>query len=140
MYNSGEMSTNSTAKFDYETQNTYILEVTAFDGEFEDVQTLTVHISDVNEKPVFKNINRMGQILENELIPRVVLDLNAADPDKDVLTYDIIGSDPTAVSFSINASNGRPVTVLDRNRLTMSPCRITIHKFICNYINTCFYT
>ena len=103
----GVISSRSTATFDYETQSSYILEVTASDGEFEDIQILTIYIDDVNEKPFFTAATTIGgDILESETTSRVVLDMDASDPEGDVLTYEITGSSPSGAPFTIDSSTG----------------------------------
>ena len=106
MYNPGDISTTPTAVFDYETQNIYLIEVTAHDGEFEDVQRLTIYVDNVNEKPYFIPVRNLANVLETETTSRVVLSADALDPETDVLNYEIIGSIPSGAPFSIDNNNG----------------------------------
>ena len=81
--------------------------MTASDGDFEDVQNLTVNIDDVNEEPFFTTSTTIGgDILESETTSRVVLDMDASDPEGDVLTYEITGSSPSGAPFTIDSSTG----------------------------------
>ena len=93
--------------FDYEIQPSYTLEVTASDAVFQDVKNLTIYIDDVNEEPFFTAVNKLKDVAENETTSRVVLDMDASDPENDVLTYDILESYPTGILFSIDSSNGK---------------------------------
>ena len=81
--------------------------MTASDGEFEDVKMLTINIADINEKPFFVATNKVGSVMENDTTPHVVLDLDATDPDSDVLTYKISGSNPSGAPFIIDNHNGK---------------------------------
>ena len=103
---SGDISTTSIATFNYEAQSSYILEVIASDAEFENVNNLTINIADVNEKPFFTASTKLGDILEDETISRVVLTMDASDPDSDVLTYNILTTEPFGAPFTIDNFNG----------------------------------
>ena len=81
--------------------------MTASDGEFEDVKNLSITIGDINEKPFFISTNKVGNILENDTSHHVVLDLDASDPDGDILKYKISGSNPSGAPFTINQDNGK---------------------------------
>ena len=81
--------------------------MTAYDGEFNHVQNLVIYIADVNEKPFFNDVYKIGNILESETTLRVIMDLVALDQEEDTLSYEIIGSNPSGTHFSINATNGR---------------------------------
>ena len=103
---SGKISTKPTATLDYETQSSYAIEVTTSDGEFEDVKNLTIYINDVNEEPFFIAVKKLGDVLENETTSRVVIDVDASDPDGNVLNYQLIGSNPSGAPFTIDNKNG----------------------------------
>ena len=81
--------------------------MTASDGTLEDVRNLTIHIADINEKPSFTVVTKLGDILESELTSRAVLNMEASDPENDVLTYTILGSNPSGAPFVIDSTNGR---------------------------------
>ena len=106
LMHSGDISTTSIATFNYEAHSSYILEVIASDAGFENVNNLTINIADVNEKPFFTASTKLGEILEDETIPRVVLNMNASDPDNDVLTYNILTTEPFGAPFTIDNFNG----------------------------------
>ena len=101
------ISTNSTAKFDYESQPSYTLDVSAFDGEYEDVKRLTVNIADINEKPFFTAVTRLGDVFEDATKSMLIMDLDSADPDGDVLTYEITDSVPSGPPFTIDSNTGK---------------------------------
>ena len=107
IHNSGEISTNVSALFDYETQSSYSIEVTVSDGELQDVKYLTIHIDDVNEAPLITASTKLGDVLENEITPRVVVDMDASDPENDVLTYKITNVNPTETAFTMDSSDGK---------------------------------
>ena len=102
----GKVSTVTTATFDYETQSKYTLQITATDSEFDDVQNLTVYIEDVNEKPYFTGFIKLGDVLENETISRLIIDTEASDPENDLLTYTILETHPPGAAFTIDINNG----------------------------------
>ena len=103
----GEITTKVSALFDYETQSSYSIEVTVSDGELQDVKYLTVHIDDVNEAPLITASTKLGDVLENEITPRVVVDMDASDPENDVLTFKITNVNPAETAFTIDSSNGK---------------------------------
>ena len=102
------------AKFDYESQTSYTLEVTVSDGVFQHVNNLTINIDNVNEGPSFTSINKHTAILENETNSRIAIDMDASDPENDVLTYQILGSNPSGPPFTIDSSNGNCTVIFFR--------------------------
>ena len=100
------ISTRAAPGFDYETKSVYTLLVTASDSTLSDVQTLTVYIDNVNEGPVITAVNNLGDILESEASSRVAVDVDASDPDGDVVIFKITGSNPAGAPFTIKNSNG----------------------------------
>ena len=102
----GVISTKSAVSFDFESQATYTLQVTASDGVLEDIKLLAIYIDNVNEKPYFVATPQLGDILETETKSRVVLDMDGSDPENDVLSYEIIGSSPSGAPFTIDSING----------------------------------
>ena len=106
IYNSGEIHIKPSVIIDYETAPIYIVEVTASDGVLQDMKNLTITIDDVNEEPFFTVVTKLADIMENEITSRVVIDLDASDPENDVLFYKILGSSPFEAPFTIDSSNG----------------------------------
>ena len=96
----------ATSTFDFETLSSYTLEVTAFDGVLQDVNNLTVYIDDVNEEPFFTAADYLGDVLENETAVRVVVNMDASDPDGDPLTYTLPASYPSGAPFTVDSLNG----------------------------------
>ena len=103
----GEITTKSSATFDYEILGTYTLEVTASDGTLQDVRHLTIYIDNVNETPVITAAVKLGDVLESETTSRVVIDMDASDEDGDVLNYKITGANPSGAPFTIDNGNGK---------------------------------
>ena len=104
---SGKIKTKLAAILDYEFLTTYTLEVTASDGMHQDVGHLTIHIDNVNETPVITAAIKMGDVLESETTSRVVIDMDASDPDGDVPNYEITGSNPSGAPFTMDNGNGK---------------------------------
>ena len=103
---SGGILTTSSASFDYEDLNIFVLQVTVSDGLLKDEDNLTVFIDNVNERPVLFNLPNTLSISEHHVGHVYVVD--AADPESTALNYDL-SSDPSAGDslFSINSSSGR---------------------------------
>ena len=102
----GSIFIKPTATLDYETESSYTLKVTTSDGEFEDVKNLTIYVDDINEEPFFTAVKKLGDVLESETTSRVVIDMDASDPDGDVLNFKITGSNPSVAPFTIDNGNG----------------------------------
>jgi VCBS repeat-containing protein len=86
---------------DADTDNVYLVQVTANDGTNNAVQTITVTVTDVNEAAVFTS-GTSASVAENTL---AVLTVVAADPEGGAVTYSITGG-ADAADFSINSSTG----------------------------------
>ena len=101
----GEVFSSSSADFDYEDVNKFIISVTVSDGFLEDMENLTVYITDHNENPVFFNLPDTVSISEH--YTGDVLAVDAADPESTPLTYSL-SSDPGSgdLLFSIDSSSG----------------------------------
>ena len=83
--------------------------MTAHDGESEDVQLLTIYVDNVNEKPYFTPVQNLDNILETETTSRVVLSVEALDPENDVLSYELMVSKPPGAPFTIDSMHGKYV-------------------------------
>jgi hypothetical protein len=92
---------NFEAPHDADTNNTYLVQVTATDGMNPAVQNLTVTVTNVNEAPSITSTNSHN-VVENV---SAVTTVTATDPENDTITYSITGGDD-AGDFSINASSG----------------------------------
>ena len=99
-----------------------MIEVTGSDGEYEDVQHLFIYIDDVNEKPFFTDVHLLGNILESITTSRVVVSLDATDPEKAVLVYEIAASDPPGAPFTIDSYGNN-----EHNRI---PARSVLKRII----------
>ena len=107
----GALSFVSTPNFeqpgDADQNNTYVVQVRAFDGGLFDDQTLTIGVSNANEAPVISSNgggNGAGvSIAENTT---AITTVTAADPDAGTtLTYSISGG-ADASQFQINSATG----------------------------------
>ena len=82
--------------------NTYVIEVTASDGENDESQTITVTVTDVNEAPTITS----SATADVEEGTTDVLTVTAVDPDTDaVITYSVSGGADSS-KFSINPNTG----------------------------------
>ncbi|MHB0969746.1 MAG: cadherin domain-containing protein [Thermoanaerobaculia bacterium] len=86
---------------DADTNNQYLVEVTATDGTTPVAQTITVAVTDVNEAPVITSPATIG-VPENTT---PVLTVTATDPEGNTITYSISGGADAAL-FSINGTTG----------------------------------
>jgi len=85
---------------DYETNTTYTVSVIASDGVNTSLQTITIHLLDVDENsPLFTTPSTTVTVDENQLN---VLQVSATD--ESTITFSLQGSDSN--SFSINENNG----------------------------------
>jgi PAS domain S-box-containing protein len=99
--NSSTGVVTSKAVFDYETQDSYTIDVEVDDGEFKVVKTFNVAIMNVNEPPVLTDTET--DIDENVPLGTVVTTVTGVDVDTPVLTYDIIPDDD-GEKFKISSS------------------------------------
>ncbi|WMW21265.1 putative Ig domain-containing protein [Methanolobus mangrovi] len=67
----------------YEQDGRYLIRFVVSDGQLEDTENVTVTVNDVNRPPVL-NIQEPINVPENSTL---ILDLNASDPDDDILEY-----------------------------------------------------
>ena len=91
------------APLDYETNNMYMVTVTATDDDMAtDTINVTINVTDVNEAPMFAEATATRSIDENSAAGTNVGDpvMMATDPDDDTLTYALSGDD--AMYFSID--------------------------------------
>ena len=101
----GQLQTS--APLDYETQNTYTLEVTVSDGTLTDTIAVTIPVTNVNEAPVFNE----GTATTRSTAENTASGVNIGDPilatdaDGDTLTYTLGGTD--AASFRIDSTTGQ---------------------------------
>ena len=104
----GQLKTK--AALNYETKNSYAVTLTVSDGKLNDVITVTINVSNINEAPTFTDGSSITrEIAENtasgENIGAVI---TATDPDNDTLTYSLGGTDASA--FGIDTTTGQMKT------------------------------
>ena len=91
---------------DADTDNAYVVEVTASDGSLTDVQTITVTVTDANDPPAITtldgNATSAVSAAENQT---AVTDVDATDPEGASLTYSLSGGADQGL-FSIVSSTG----------------------------------
>ena len=112
----GQVQTRSGVIYDYETQTSYSLAVTANDGNGGTASIqVTVNLTDVeeaapNRAPVFGEGDSATRTLAENTAggENVGLPLTATDPDGNTLTYTLSGAD--AGSFGLNAATGQLTT------------------------------
>ena len=105
----GQLQTK--AALDYETKSSYSVTVTAYDGNSgADRITVTINVTNVNEKPSFPPGRVILTVAENTTSNTNIGDpITATDPDSgDTLTYSLQRDD--AGSFSIDANTGQVKT------------------------------
>ncbi len=107
----GQLLTKEGVSYDYETQATYAVTVTAEDPEGGSASiNVTVNLTDANDAPTFAEGDGATRTLaENTAAGENVGEpLTATDPDEDTLTYSLSGTD--AASFEIDAATGQLLT------------------------------
>ena len=104
--NTGQLTVVNSDGLDHESPalSTYDLTVQVTDGTTPATATVTVIVDDANEQPVIQNTT--FEIAENTPNNVIIGNLDAFDPDDgDVLTYTLLGGDPSGV-FAIDPSTG----------------------------------
>ena len=128
VYRGVQLKTSAT--FDYETKDSYVVKVTATDRNGSDTITVTINITDVNEVPMFSEamdggVNRIQRsVPENSAVGTNIGDpVSAIDPDEAgaALTYSLNGSN--AGMFEIDSGTGqlRTKMVLDYEAFDSEP-------------------
>ena len=99
----GEFWLEQNASLDYEWQPQYIVTVRVTDANgLWDERNITVNILDVNETPQILNLPGNISIYDGSPLNEPVFEVNATDPECDLLVYSIGSSDPTDAPFVIN--------------------------------------
>ena len=107
-FTSGEISLNANPNLDFETVPQYILTVTVSDPNgLDTTQDVTIDVTDVNESPVITSTIHQADIPESEVTSQVVVDVDASDPENDILDYQITSTSPTGAPFTIDSSSGK---------------------------------
>ena len=102
---SGQLQTKDA--LDYETQDSYAVEITASDGNLTETIAVTITITDANDAPAFQGSSATRTIAENTPAGVNIGDpVTATDPDSsDTLIYILDGTD--AFSFDIVSTSGQ---------------------------------
>ena len=104
----GEIFIRDGITFDYETKSSYTFEVVASDEILEDRVSVTVNITDVNEKPIFEEASYEFTVAENAG-QTVLGSVVGSDPDADAeITYFLDGED--SEFFVIDPNSGEITT------------------------------
>ena len=121
----GQLQTR--AALDYETKYVCSVIVAVSDGKGgSDTIDVTINVTDVNEAPVFtEGDSTTRSVAENILTSTNIGTLVAAtDPENDVLTYTLGGTD--AAAFSINSTTGQLQTHAALNYETKNAYAVTV--------------
>ena len=92
--NEGFITLNENANF--ESKDSYSIQVRVTDGEFTDTQDILINVIDLNDAPVFTTSNQFS-INENSVLVGSVL---ATDEDQDSLVYSVEGNDAALFDIS----------------------------------------
>ena len=139
---SGQLKTS--AALDYETKSSYSVTITVSDGSLTDIISITIKVTDVDEKPATDDIttrnvttpmNNAPVFTDGESATRTVAEntssgvnigsaVTATDAEGHTLTYSLSGTD--AAAFSIDSSSGQLRTSASLDYETKSTYTVTI--------------
>ena len=80
----------------------------------------------MNESPIITTTNHQANVPENEVTSQIVTDVNASDPEKDILDYQITATTPVGAPFTIDTSSGKIYFYEKKNRETWKYVIFTI--------------
>ena len=100
----GEISVNDNEALDFEKAVSHDLEVQVTDGSFTDVSTITIHVTDVNDRPVIRNAT--VTIDENTPAGVLVSNVNASDQDIGSVLQFFIKQGNFGGAFTIDKTDG----------------------------------
>lgn len=100
---SGVIILASNPSLDYETVNTYYLNISANDGSLISFAELQINVTDVNETPSINNLPTSITISEFSKGSSVI-QVDVQDPDNDAVTFSLSSILPANGAFSVNAS------------------------------------
>ena len=66
-------------------------------------------IDDVNEAPVITSTVHTASVPEDQVNSILMVDIDASDPDADILSYQITNMQPTGGPFAIDNTNGEMI-------------------------------
>tara|TARA_B100001059_G_scaffold183680_1_gene185116 strand:+ start:578 stop:10978 length:10401 start_codon:yes stop_codon:yes gene_type:complete len=104
----GFVTLNENANF--ETKESYSIQVKVTDGEFTDTQDILISVTDLNDAPIFTSNNQLTTN-ENSVVVGSVL---ATDEDQDSLVYTWQGSDAAAFDIT-ELANGAGLSISFKN-------------------------
>lgn len=110
---SGQITISDPQQLNFESNPSFVLMVKATDGLTEDIETIKVHVTDVNESPVITG--NIFTVQENSSDGTIIGTVSATDPESDNLTF-LIASGNDSGTFSIGQSDGK-ITILDSKLL-----------------------
>ena len=113
------------AALDYGTKSSYMVTVTATDGEYTASIDVTITVTDVNEAPEFAGATAERMVAENTAAgENIGAPVEATDADDDTLTYGLRG--PDAGSFDIDTAMGQLMTKAALDYETKSSYMVTV--------------
>lgn len=116
---SGGDTLSLSAPLDYETTKSITATVKANDGFVEVISSLIkIIVIDVNEVPVASN--ESGNIAENSAVETVVLQVDATDPENDIMVYTMVSITPDQPVFKIDSAGAIRVAQVPDHETTSS--------------------
>ena len=123
---SGQLQTK--AALDYETEDSYAVTVSVFDGTLSDSITVTIDVTDANDAPVFTDGTTATRSIAENTASGTNIGAVVAATDQDVpantLTYTLGGTD--ASSFSIVSTSGQLQTKSALDHETKDAYSVTV--------------
>ena len=92
-------------------------------------------MTDVNESPIITSTNHQANVPENEVTSQILADVDASDPEKDILDYQITATTPAGAPFTIDTSSGKIYFYKKKNRETWKYVIFTILLLTCIIIS-----
>ena len=102
--NSGMIRIKSGVNLDYETQDSYNLTATFYDGSASNSAFVAISVTDKNDAPTLPSSPYSTSVSEGVSVGTNVYDVNASDQDGDSLAYSLSGSGVT--HFTIDSNTG----------------------------------
>ncbi|KAL1114964.1 hypothetical protein AAG570_007787 [Ranatra chinensis] len=97
-------------QLDYETLTAYTLKVRAYDGAFEDFCRVEIKIKNINDNPPkFEIYENTISIVEEELVPGCIIELEAYDPDIQDRSM------PQHIVYSVMKKDQQKLLTIDKN-------------------------
>ena len=111
----GELFSDDSPKFDFETTSTYTLRVNVSDGELTDTADFIVYIADVNEPPHVTSLP--ASLSVGELSSGDVISIGAADPEGGDVSYSYQVSPASGSAYFTGDSDGIYSYILNREEV-----------------------